>query len=292
MKPAGILIAVGGNEDKGIGGDERYRLDFVEKGILINIVKYAGGKDSRIEVITTASSIPEEVGDQYFEAFKKLKCTNIGIMNIRNREQVKQSENLERLQRADAVLFSGGDQSRISRVFRDTEALLVLRHRYLNENFVIAGTSAGAMAMSNEMIMGGSHSNTLQKGGVIMGKGLCFVRRIIFDTHFIHRGRFGRLAEAVALHPDHLGIGLGEDTAVIFTEGHLCRIVGSGMVILFDGSDFSYNHAKDLEKGTPISLGNLIVHILANNDRYSILKRGIQIYHRGRRKLEEVQGRK
>src|SRR6185295_17934127 len=101
--------------------------------------------------------------------------------------------------------------------------------RYQNENFVIAGTSAGAMAMSNTMIYQGSSSGALIKGEVKITTGLALMKDVIIDSHFDKRGRFGRLAQAVASNPSCIGVGLGEDTGVLLTEGSQMEAIGSGL---------------------------------------------------------------
>src|SRR5690606_29085172 len=129
--------------------------------------------NAHIEVITTASMILEEVGERYLSAFGILGCKNIGLMHIRNEEDALKQEYVERLKRSNGVIFSGGDQSRLTHMFYDTEFLGILIKRYWNEkDFVIAGTSAGAMAMSKIMIKGGSVSEALLKGAVKIGDGL------------------------------------------------------------------------------------------------------------------------
>ncbi len=155
----GKLIAIGGAEDKGAIVEKvlaiRHNLNFFELGILRRIVEEAGGVLSRIEVITTASMIPFEVGNNYLEAFGRIGCTNIGVMHIRSREDVNNEEYLERIQSCDAVMFSGGNQLRLTAIFGGTKFLKIVHDRYRNEKFVVAGTSAGAMAMSNTMIYEG-----------------------------------------------------------------------------------------------------------------------------------------
>jgi cyanophycinase len=252
-------------------------LDFVDEGILSHVVREAGGEDAFIVIVPTASSIPNEVADNYLHAFKKLGCTNLHVLNVRNKKQAELDSTLEVLSKANCVMFSGGDQSKIARAFGETKAHEILRERYKNEHFVIAGTSAGAMAMSEEMVAGGSSQEALLKGAVKMLKGLSFISGLIIDTHFIKRGRFGRLAEAVAIHPSLLGLGLAEDTGIIITNGNEFRVIGSGMVILFDPGQLTHNSHGVLEKDTPISLSNLVVHILANNDFFTIDNRKIDI---------------
>src|SRR5690606_20559885 len=259
IKPKGKLIAIGGNEDKGTYPNPRtkrlYKLNFFELGILKRFLLEMHKDCPRIEVITTASLIPEEVGERYISAFSLLNCEDIGLMHIGSEEEAQNPEYHERLLKADGVLFSGGDQSRITQMFLGTKFLETLLHRYNNEeNFVIGGTSAGAMAMSRIMIKGGSVPNSLMKGSVKIGDGLGLQQNVIIDSHFVKRGRFGRLIEAVALNSNLIGIGLGEDTGVLITKGHFIETIGSNLVVIIDGHYMQHNNAPTAEQGTPLSL--------------------------------------
>ena len=276
--PLGKLIAVGGNEDKGTYPNPRtrrkYYLNFFELGILKRIVLETGKLDPRIEVITTASMIPEEVGPIYTGSFAMLNCLKVGIMDIRTPEDARQPEYLERLLAADVVMFSGGNQSRLREMFGESEFLERMIQRYYAEtHFVIAGTSAGAMAMSQQMIRGGSVPDALLKGAVKMGVGLRLLPAAIIDSHFVKRGRFGRLIEAVALHPRLIGIGLGEDTGVLITEGNWVETIGSNLVIIFDGHNIQHNNVAAAKKGTVLSIENVTMHILAKGNVYDMRER-------------------
>ncbi|MCB0761303.1 MAG: cyanophycinase [Flavobacteriales bacterium] len=277
MSAKGTLIPIGGNEDKGIEENEMYTLDFIQESILSHVVRESGGKKAKVVVIPTASSIPVEVADNYMKAFDKLGCSDIRIVDIRKRKHSEISEYVKHVEEADLVMFSGGDQSRIVKCIEGTHLHEILANRYMNENFVIAGTSAGAMAMSQEMIAGGSSQESLIKGAVKMSKGMGLLPGIIIDTHFIRRGRFGRVAEALAIFPNLLGIGLAEDTGLIIKNRNEFRVIGSGMVLVFDPSRLLHNKHNDLPEGTPISMSNLVVHILANSDYFSISDRKIEI---------------
>ncbi|HMG14540.1 MAG TPA: cyanophycinase [Saprospiraceae bacterium] len=277
LTPKGILIAVGGNEDKGIDQSEQYDLDFVEEGILSHILRESGGRDSEIIIITTASSIPVQVGKNYTKAFNRLGCTKVRVMDIRSTMDIKNSENLKRIANANCVMFSGGDQRKLVNVIGNTDMHELFIHKYYNDPFVIAGTSAGAMAMSSVMISGGVNDTSMLKGNVSIMSGLGFISNVIIDSHFINRGRFGRLTEAVALNPDLIGVGLGEDTGVIIKEGKIANTVGSGMVLLFDGNHLSHNNVAKLNPGTPISIGNLIVHVMARSDCFNLDSRILTI---------------
>lgn len=274
----GTLIPIGGNEDKGHNSDENYSLEFIDQGILAHVVREAGGTDTKIIVIPTASSIPKEVGENYIDAFSKLGCKNIEVLDIRSTKSAEDDKNIEKLKKANCVMFSGGNQSKITKHIAGTTFHNILIERYKNEKgFVIAGTSAGAMCMSEEMIAGGSSTESFIKGAVKMRKGMGFLPNLIIDSHFIKRGRFGRLAEAVASHPKLIGIGLAEDTGLIIKKGAAFEVIGSGMVIVFDARNLKHNNQKILKEGTPMSLTNLKTHVLANGDRFNIKKKKVKV---------------
>jgi cyanophycinase len=274
--PKGKLIAIGGAEDKGTTDAEdfnRNNLNFFELAILRRIVEEAGGTDSRIEVITTASTIPYEVGDNYLNAFGKIGCTNIGLMHIRNRADTNDADYLQRIKQCDAVMFSGGNQLRLSVTDGGTEFLSIIKRRYQEEPFIVAGTSAGAMAMSQTMIYEGNATRAHLKGEVKMTAGLGFINAVIIDSHFEKRGRFGRLAQAVASNPSCIGIGLGEDTGMLITEGNKMEAIGSGCVIIVDGHDVNFSNIADIPDGSPYSIENLKVHICEKGNGYLLKER-------------------
>ncbi len=273
----GTLIPIGGNEDKGFHVAERFRLDFVSEGILSHVVAESGGPSARILVITTASSIPKEVGQNYMDAFEKLGCKNAEPVFISSKEVANQESTLQLLKEADCVMFSGGNQSKITSRIRNTAFHKLLLERYQNEPFIIAGTSAGAMCMSAEMISGGSSKESFIKGSISMRKGLHLISELIIDTHFIQRGRFGRISEAVARFPNRLGIGLAEDTGLIIKDGNTCKVIGSGMVLVFDPGKLTHNNIAILKDGTPLTMTNLITHVLSAGDRFDIKNRTVDL---------------
>jgi len=277
-KIKGTLIPIGGNEDKGFATDEKHTLEFIDEGILYHVVKEAGGVNAKIVVIPTASSIPVEVGENYMEAFTTLGCKNVHILNIKSKKDSEKDTSIELIKTANCIMFSGGDQSKITNRIGGTTIHEILLDRYQNdEGFVIAGTSAGAMAMTNEMIAGGSPKEAFIKGAVTMYNGLSLIPEIMIDTHFIQRGRFGRVSEAVAKFPSLLGIGLAEDTGMIIKNGNNCTVIGSGMAIVFDGSELAHNNEKLLKDGTPMTMTHLIVHVLSNGDQYDIKNRKVSV---------------
>ncbi|MDN3643346.1 cyanophycinase [Lutimonas halocynthiae] len=274
----GTLIPIGGNEDKGSDENEIYTLEFIDEGILYHVVKEAGGVEAKIVIIPTASSIPVEVGQNYIEAFTTLGCKNLTVLDIRSKEDSEKKESIDLIKSANCIMFSGGNQSKITDKIGGTTIHDILRDRYKNESgFVIAGTSAGAMAMASQMIAGGSATEAFVKGAVTMYTGLGLIPELIIDTHFIRRGRFGRQSEAVAKYPNLIGIGLAEDTGMIIKNGNDCTVIGSGMTIVFDGSQLTHNNEKNLKEGTPMTMANLKVHVLSNSDHYDIKNRKVTV---------------
>ena len=277
QNPKGKLIAVGGAEDKGTdlekGEIQRNNLNFFELGILRRLVEESGGNTARIEVVTTASMIPNEVGNNYLNAFGKIGCINVGSMHIRNRMDAADPDFLQRIKECDAIMFSGGNQMRLTATFGGTEFLQILLQRYQHEPFVVAGTSAGAMAMSNTMIYEGNATRAHLKGEVKITTGLGFLDDVIIDSHFEKRGRFGRLAQAIAGNPQCIGIGLGEDTGMLVTEGSKMEAIGSGLVMILDGREIMYSNIADIPDGCPISIENLKVHFCEKGNGYELADR-------------------
>lgn len=277
MKSKGKLIIIGGAVDKGsftessFDQDVSKNMNFFETGILKRIIDESKYKEkSRIEVITTASKIPREVGPEYAKAFQYLNASNVDVLYIERREQAGEDAVLERLKAADIVMFTGGDQLRLSSILGGTKFHDILLDKYRNEHFIYAGTSAGAAAASNNMIYQGSSHEALLKGEVKISSGLGLIDDVIIDTHFVQRGRIGRLFQAVVGNPKVLGIGLGEDTGLLITHDTKMEAIGSGLVILVDGREIKDTNLTQVELGQPISINHLVTHVLSMYDTFDL----------------------
>jgi cyanophycinase len=284
MKVHGKLVIIGGAVDKGSFNEANpskiANLNFFETGILRRIIKESKHhEESRIEVITTASVIPREVGPQYVKAFEYLKAKNVGLMHIERREQTFDPEVIARIQAADVVMFTGGDQLRLTSILGGTRIHDIILEKFRNEEFIYAGTSAGAAAASNNMIYQGSSHEALLKGEVKITSGLGLIHNVIVDTHFVQRGRIGRLFQAVVGNPRVLGIGLGEDTGLLITSDGKMEAIGSGLVILVDGRNILDTNLTQVEMGRPISINNLIVHVMSMYDTYDLNKHTMDIHN-------------
>jgi cyanophycinase len=277
MKIQGKLIIIGGAVDKGsftetnLDKDAPKNLNFFEEGILKRIIKESAKKElSRIEVITTASKIPREIGPEYVKAFSYLGANNVDVLYIEKREQASEPEILERLKAADVVMFTGGDQLRLTSILGGTPFDDILIEKYRNTDFIYAGTSAGAAAASNNMIYQGSSHEALLKGEVKITSGLGLIDDVVIDTHFVQRGRIGRLFQAVVGNPKVLGIGLGEDTGLLILNGRQMEAIGSGLVILVDGREVKDTNLTQVELGKPISINHLVTHVMSKYDTFDL----------------------
>lgn len=286
MEALGKLIIVGGAIDKGsfteatFDADVVKNINFFEKGILKRIIKEScNDKDSRIEIITTASKIPEIVGAEYQKAFKYLGAENCGILHIDSRLKANDEETLDRLQNAEVVMLTGGDQLRLTSILGGTNFHKLLLLKYQDEPFLYAGTSAGAAAACDNMIYQGSSSEALLKGEIKMTGGLGLIKNVTIDTHFVKRGRIGRLFQAVVTNPWMLGIGLGEDTGLVIKNGIQMEAIGSGLVILVDGNEIKDTNLTAVEMGQPLSINHLVTHVMGMYDTYDLDSRVMHIHN-------------
>ena len=277
MNVRGKLIIIGGAVDKGsftetdLDKSAIKNLNFFETGILKRILDESKHNLlSRIEVVTTASKIPKEIGPEYVKALNYLGANNVDILNIERREQAMDPEIVARVKAADVVMFTGGDQLRLTSILGGTPFHDLILEKYINEDFIYAGTSAGAAAASNNMIYQGSSSEALLKGEVKITSGLGLIDGVIIDTHFVQRGRIGRLFQAVVGNPKVLGIGLGEDTGLLITNNTQMEAIGSGLVILVDGREIKDTNLTQVELGYPISINHLVNHVMSKYDTFNL----------------------
>ena len=287
MTPKGTLIIIGGHEDKGEAAEskargERLKMDIKRDAvshfeILGTLISKIPRAHHIIEIIASASSIPEEMEELYINSYKKVGFTQVGFIRIENTEDAAKEDWIKCVNSAHAVFFTGGDQQKLISAIALTPLLAAINKKYnADKNFIVGGTSAGAMAMPEVIITRGAIREALYKDDIKIARGFNLIKNVIVDTHFIKRGRFARLAHAVALHPSCLGIGLGEDTALVITEGNRATCIGSGMVVLMDGSKMSATNIETATENAPIFMDNMHVSIIAEGNCYQLIKRQIE----------------
>ena len=254
----GYLVLIGGAEDKK-----------EDKIVLNRIVKLNNAKN--IAVIPTASEYPGTLADAYYYAFRELGVETINAIDIRSKEDADSPEFLEKLNQADLVFFTGGDQVKLVNAFIGTKFIDRLWERHMNEKLTIAGTSAGAAAASNPLIYDGDYQG-LTKGAIHSGPGFGFIKDITMDTHFVARGRIGRLTSFLCSGQCCLGIGLGEDTAIIIAPDNIFEVIGSGMVTTVDTSNMKYNNYNSISENDKIVLSGVIAGFLQPGTIFDINK--------------------
>lgn len=289
--PKGTLILIGGAEDRGINeiAIEKRNKQFVHFEILKELLpKKKKAKKHILEIITTASEDPEGVAQVYTHAFKEVGFHEVNFITMQTDPPAHNPEIIKRINNAHAVLFSGGNQFRLSTILGNTDVVDVIMKKYFEDpDFIVAGTSAGAMACAAIMIYEGQNDEAVLKDTVKLCSGLGFINHCIIDTHFVKRARFGRLAEALLMNPSCIGIGLGEDTALTIKRGNEAVCSGSGMVMILDGRDISHTNISYAEPGTPLCIENLRVHMLAKGNGF-LLKERKFVISRANLKIEKA----
>ena len=254
----GKLIALGGGDDEGL-------IKLIRSEIC--------DLHSNIEVIATATPKPDDAvdsGNAYKEAFEELGCSSVNFMRIDEKHEADTPDNIARIENADVIFFTGGDQLRLAEFLNGSKLLEIMHRRYIEDDIIISGTSAGAAVMSDRMIYDGYGHYSLIKGEMKTAHGFGFINNVYIDTHFAERGRFGRLAHAVAHDPTHIGIGLSEETGIIIKEGDQVEVFGPGVVTIIDASKVKFSRVRKAEENEPIAVENLVMHLLVEGYQYCL----------------------
>lgn len=256
----GQLVIIGGAEDR--EGDCKVLREFVRR---------AGGTKARIVVMTAATELPREVGDDYIRVFERLGAEDIRIIDTVSREDATSSSALEAIEKSTGVFFTGGDQSRITSIIKGTEIDAAIHKRYA-EGIVVGGTSAGAAVMPDVMIVEGDSETNPRVEVVEMGPGMGFLPGVVIDQHFLQRGRLGRLLSALAQQPAVMGFGIDENTAVIVSDNKF-EVVGEGAVTVVDVAEITHINIDGLLKDEALAICGAKLHILPDGYKFDLKTR-------------------
>jgi cyanophycinase len=269
---AGRLIIIGGHEDR-----ENDRL------ILRQVTDCA--RRGRVVVCTVASDVPQELWRTYERAFRELGCSDVVHLDIERRADLLLDPPLHLIEGADAFFFTGGGQLKITTRFAGTRLCAAVEEFY-RRGGTVAGTSAGAAAMSETMLVTGPSRESHKIGEALqMAPGLGFIRDVIIDQHFAERGRIGRLLGAVAQNPRFIGLGIDEDTAIVVEREERFTVIGAGAVYVADAEDVTYTNVAEEETSRALSLFNVRLHVLSQGDSYDLRLR--QPAHQFAKAVEE-----
>lgn len=254
----GSLLIIGGAEDKQ-----------GECEILREFLRYAGGINARIVILTAATDLPIEVGQQYIRLFEELGAEDVRIVDTRSKEDAYSSIALQNIEKATGVFFTGGDQARIVDTIKDTDLDAAL-HRRFSEGIIIAGTSAGAAIMPDMMIFEGDSETNPRMEIVKMSPGMGFFPGVIIDQHFLQRGRMGRLITALMQQKEAvLGFGIDENTAILVI-GNKIQVIGEGAVTIIDESSVTHSNIENILKDEGLAICNAKLHILPRGYEFDL----------------------
>ena len=261
QQPKGSLIIIGGHEEK--QGD---------CAILNEVVKRVNKGKGKLTILTVATQLPEEVAEEYREVFTRLGVKQIDVLDIRTREQAYDEANVQKIAEASVIFMTGGDQLRITSQVGDSLVFRCMQEIY-RKGATIAGTSAGAAAMPETMLIGGAGDASNKISALSMAPGLAFMSGVVIDSHFAERGRMGRLLGAVSQNPRNLGLGIDEDTAIVVQNDGTMRVIGSGAVYVVDGTGISYSSLSEQNPEGVVRIDDVTLHVLGADDRYALNER-------------------
>ncbi|MCH7749387.1 MAG: cyanophycinase [Acidobacteria bacterium] len=255
--PRGSLVIVGGA--------------MRDPAIIERFIQLAGGPDAPIVVIPTAGG--GDTYDQYYpglRSFRDAGATNLTVLHTTDRQRANSEAFVAPLRRARGVWFTGGRQWRLADAYLDTRVHDELRG-VLDRGGVIGGSSAGATILGSYLARGDTAVNTIMMGDHEVGFG--FLHDVAIDQHLLRRNRQFDLLEVIEAHPELLGIGLDEDTAIV-VRGDEFEVVGRSYVVIYD-------HERMLDSGGRF-------YFLGAGDRYDLKTRTAFRMQRARRPLERV----
>jgi cyanophycinase len=245
----GYIIPVGGAEEK-----------LRDAEILKRFVDLCGGSESRIAVIPTASQLPD-TGSHYEEIFSDIGAGRVRSFPFETREDCQREDWLQKLQQADGIFLTGGNQLRLSTTIGGTPVAKMIRARNA-EGAHVAGTSAGAAFLCEHMIAFGQEGPTPRADRVTLAPGLGLTNRAVVDQHFRQRGRLGRLLAALAYNPFAVGLGMDEDTAGFIGPDDRMEVAGSDAITVVDPSQVEYTSMDSAHEDDPVCILGVRLHIL------------------------------
>jgi cyanophycinase len=257
---AGHLLLIGGAEDK-----------LRHRQILTRFAALAGGATGRVAVISTASSLGDEATELYQSIFGQLGIPDVRGIRPLSREEANRADVVAAVADATGIFMTGGNQLRLSSVIGGTGLGRVIAERH-RHGAIVAGTSAGASAISEHMVAFGTSGATPKQRMTQMSAGLGLLPGVIVDQHFEERHRLGRLLALIAQSPSLLGIGIDEDTALLVSPASVGEVLGKGSVTILDPARLQTD-AYEVKRHRPIMVSGVILHSIPSGYRFDLRRR-------------------
>ena len=256
----GHVIIIGGAEDK-----------VRDRVILSRFATLAGGRDATVVVISTASSLGELAGERYTQVLGELGVTKVRAIHAVTRAQANDETVALALRGATGIFMTGGNQLRLSSTIGGTRLADSVLEQF-RKGAVVAGTSAGASAMSSHMIAFGASGGTPKHRMAALAAGLGVLPSVIVDQHFQQRNRYGRLLSVIAQNPSLLGLGVDEDTAGVVGPDGVMEVIGRGSVTIIDGAE-AETDAWEVKGHRPVMISGVVLHALPSGYRFDLRRR-------------------
>jgi cyanophycinase len=241
--------------------------------VMEKFIELAGGPQARIVIFPTASG-ESDTGEYYQELFREYGCSNVVVAEVRSKDDAADREIADIVDDARGIWFSGGDQRRITRALISTSVGDAVTGAY-ERGAVIGGTSAGTACQSPLMITGDGDFTVVTAHNIELREGFGFFRGVIVDQHHVARRRNNRLISVVLEHPEMLGVGVDEATAVWVRPDGTFEVLGEGWVMVYDASQAKITRAPENRLGKPLGAHGLITHVLLPGDTFDVQKRTV-----------------
>jgi cyanophycinase len=248
-----------------IGGDGR---PIRKASILRRFAELCGGSRAHIGIISTASE-SRDAGYRYERAFRDLGVDRVSVLKFETQAHCESERDLNVLESTDGIFLIGNDPVHLSETLAGTSAALKIRKRNA-QGMHVAGTSAGAAFLPEQMIAAGQSGATPRADIVQLAPGLGLIGRLIIDQHFRHQDRLGRLLMALTYNPLAIGIGLDEDTAAFIGPDYTLQVVGSGGITIVDPSQLQHSAIHPDRRHAPVSMIGVHLDILVEGSLYDL----------------------
>jgi cyanophycinase len=231
-------------------------------------LELAGGANAHIVVIPTASEDSSATGERTVKRLKELGVKNITVLHTRDPKVANQEQFVAPLKKATGVWFDGGRQWRLADAYLNTRTHKELQ-AVLERGGVIGGTSAGATILGSFMVRGDTKGNTIMIGDHVEGLG--FLKNVTIDQHVLRRNRQFDLLNVIKKHPELLGLGIDEGTAVVVQQNTF-QVLGNSYVAIYDADQITGKSTKSPsgEYGT-----NGQFFFLGNGQRFDLQSRKV-----------------
>jgi len=237
-------------------------------------VELAGGPDAPIVAIPTASS-EEDAADNYEKLFKeKFGCTKMVSLRIKTREDAARADYAELAGKARGIFFGGGDQVRITKALLDTPVGKAIAEAFAR-GAVVGGTSAGTACQSKLMITGEGDFTGIRAKSVEILEGLGFFPGVVVDQHFVKRQRENRLFSVILEHPELLGVGVDETSAIWVRPERTFEVMGESSVMVFDAAGAAVSRQPDAAGKDLLGVHGLKVHVLLPGEVFDLNSRSV-----------------